>query len=144
MAVKYKLVQRKDMSKGAEPDAKRYYAQSYSSGMCTIKELCDTIADRSTATAGDVKLVIDGLVHVMAQRLAAGQTVQLAELGYFQAILGSKGVVDKKDFTSDMIKTRKIRFIPGVILSDVRKKLKTTRTDTVTEETEEEEGGGGF
>lgn len=129
MAVKYKLVQRKDLTKGAAEDAKRYYAMSYSSGKCDTNELCETIADRSTATAGDVQLVIDGLVHVMSKRLAAGQTVQLGELGYFRAILGSSGVTDKKDFNADLIKTRKICFTPGRILETVRRTLKTDRTD---------------
>jgi len=141
MAVKYKLVRRKDMTKGAAEDAKRYYAQSYSSGMCDTTELCETIADRSTATAGDVKLVIDGLVHVMSKRIAAGQTVQLGDLGYFQASLGSSGVVDQADFQADLIKTRKIRFTPGIILKDVTKKLKTQREGQVPTEEEGPEGG---
>lgn len=141
MAVKYKLVQRKDMTKGAAEDAKRYYAQSYSSGMCYLKELCDTIADRSTATAGDVKLVIDGMIHVVAKEVAAGRTVQLGDLGYFQAVLGSKGAIERKDFSSDLIKTRRIRFTPGVILKDVESKLKTDRTDKDPKEEGEDPSG---
>lgn len=141
MAVKYKLVLCKDMTKGAAQDAKRYYARSYSSGMCDINELCETIADRSTATAGDVRLVIDGLVQVLSKRIAAGQTVQLGELGYFQAILGSKGVVEKADFKANMIKTRKIRFTPGILLTDVRKKLKTQRDGQLKPDGEGEEEG---
>jgi len=127
------------MTKGAAEDAKRYYAQSFSSGMCNTAELCDTIADRSTATAGDVKLVIDGLVHVASKRLAAGQTVQLGELGYLQPILGSRGVVDKSEFNADLIKTRKIRFTPGLILKDVQRKLKTTCTEVLSPKKEEGE-----
>ncbi len=135
MAVKYKLVQRKDMTKDAPEGAKRYYAQSFSSGLCDTTELCETIADRSTATAGDVKLVIDGLIHVMAKRIAAGQTVQLGELGYFQGVLGSSGVTDKKDFNADLIKTRRIRFTPGKILTTVQRTLKTDRTDPEPKDT---------
>lgn len=139
MAVTYKLVHRKDMTKGAAEGAKRYYAQSYASGRCNTTELCETIADRSTATAGDVKLVIDGLVHVLSKRLAAGQIVQLGDLGYFQASLGSSGVVVKDDFNADLIKTRKIRFTPGIVLKNVIRQLKTERSGS----TPAEEGNEG-
>ena len=46
MAVKYRLVQRKDMSKDAAPDAKLVYAVSSSTGMCDTTQMCDIIAAR--------------------------------------------------------------------------------------------------
>lgn len=66
MSVKYRLVLRRDMSKDAAADAKLFYAASSSNGMCDLTMLCDIIADRSAATAGDVKLVLDGLLFVVS------------------------------------------------------------------------------
>ena len=49
MPAKYKLVLRKDMRKGAEADAKLYYANAKAAGTVGIQELCDLIAEGSTA-----------------------------------------------------------------------------------------------
>ena len=49
MSVKYRLVLRKDMTKGAAADAKLFYAASSSNGMCDLASLCEIIADRSAA-----------------------------------------------------------------------------------------------
>lgn len=73
MSVKYRLVLRKDMTKGAAADAKLFYAASSSSGMCDLAGLCEIIADRSAATAGDVKLVLDGLLFVVKQSYRTGR-----------------------------------------------------------------------
>ena len=54
MAVKYKLIQRKDMSSDAGPGSKLYYAQAVSAGEMTLDELCEDIAESSTVTSADV------------------------------------------------------------------------------------------
>lgn len=91
MPIKYRLVLRKDMTKGAAADSKLYYAVNKSTGTCDFEELCDQIADRSTASRGDVHVVVDGLLYILKQRLQKGETVQLGDLGHFQAVIGSKG-----------------------------------------------------
>ena len=62
MSVKYKLVLKKDLTKGAAADAKRYYASAPVSGTMYFNSICDVIADRSTASDGDVALVVRGLL----------------------------------------------------------------------------------
>ena len=52
MPIKYRLVLRKDMTKGAAAGSKLYYAVNKSTGTCDFEELCDQIADRSTASRG--------------------------------------------------------------------------------------------
>ena len=69
MPIKYRLVLRKDMTKGAAADSKLYYAVNKSTGTCDFEELCDQIADRSTASRGDVHVVVDGLLYILKQRL---------------------------------------------------------------------------
>ena len=46
MSVKYKLVQKKDLTKGAADDAKRYYASAPVSGKMDFDSICELIADR--------------------------------------------------------------------------------------------------
>lgn len=68
MSVKYKLVLKKDLTKGAAADAKRYYASANVTGMMDFDTICDVVADRSTASDGDVALVLLGLIVACRKR----------------------------------------------------------------------------
>ena len=72
MSVKYKLIQRKDMSTDAGPGSKLYYAQAVSAGEMTLDELCEDIAESSTVTSADVKAVLDRLGWILSKNLKAG------------------------------------------------------------------------
>ena len=131
------------MSKDAAPDAKLFFAVSSSTGMCDTTQLCEIIADRSAATAGDVKLVLDGLLFVVKQKLQDGQTIQLGDLGYFQAVLGSKGSPTKKEFTTDLVRRPRVVFRPGKTLLELAKKLKVERMVLDKNEPDSGSGSGG-
>ena len=73
------------MTKGAAAGSKLYYAVNKSTGTCDFEELCDQIADRSTASRGDVQVVVDGLLYILKQRLQKGETVQLGEGSFEKA-----------------------------------------------------------
>lgn len=73
MSVKYKLVLKKDLTKGAAIDAKRYYASANVTGMMDFDTICDVVADRSTASDGDVALVLLGLIRCMQEALLRGE-----------------------------------------------------------------------
>ncbi len=148
MSVKYRLVLRKDMTKGAAEDSKLYYASSSSMGMCSKENLCEIIADRSAATPGDVNLVLDGLLFVVKQKLSDGLSVQLGDLGYFQAYLGSAGAATRTEFTTELVRQPRIVFRPGKALLEHAKTLKVERMaldkladekETVPTEPEEDE-----
>ena len=119
MPIKYRLVLRKDMTKGAAAGSKLYYAVNKSTGTCDFEELCDQIADRSTASRGDVQVVVDGLLYILKQRLQKGETVQLGDLGHFQAVIGSQGTQPETDWRSALIKRPRIVFRPSVTLKSV-------------------------
>lgn len=87
---------------GAAAGSKLYYAVNKSTGTCDFEELCDQIADRSTASRGDVHVVVDGLLYILKQRLQKGETVQLGDLGHFQAVIGSKGTKLEADFNASL------------------------------------------
>ena len=103
MSVKYKLVLKKDLTKGAAIDAKRYYASANVTGMMDFDTICDVVADRSTASDGDVALVLLGLIRCMQEALLRGEVVQLGALGNFRLSLGSSGVVNADDFHASLI-----------------------------------------
>lgn len=127
MPIKYKIVKRKDMSKDAPADAKKFYASSRSSGMCDFEELCDAIADRSTASVGDVRLVLEGCTTIMKQRLQKGETVQLGELGNFRAVLGSEGVTKEEDFNASLIRVPRLVYYPGKKLKESLRQVKVEK-----------------
>ena len=106
--------------------------------------MCEIIADRSAATPGDVKLVLDGVIHVLKQKLPEGQTVQVGDLGYFQASLGSQGAATEKEFSANLIKRRRILFRPGKLLVQLSENFKTERyaSGTTSGTTSGESGSG--
>lgn len=140
MSVKYKLVLKKDLTKGAAADAKRYYASAPVSGMMRFNSICDVIADRSTASDGDVALVVRCLIHAMEEALLRNEVVQLDTLGNFRLSLGSAGAVNKKDFQASMIRKPKIIFTPGAKLRAMIEKVNLER---IGKETEPSQGGDG-
>lgn len=127
MPIKYKIVKRKDMSKDAPADAKKFYASSHSNGLCSFEELCEAIADRSTASVGDVRLVLEGCATVMKQRLQKGETVQLGEIGNFRPVLGSSGVVKEEDFNASLIRVPRLVCYPGKKLKESLRQAKVEK-----------------
>ena len=127
MSVKYKLVLKKDLTKGAATDAKRYYASANVTGMMDFDTICDVVADRSTASDGDVALVLLGLIRCMQEALLRGEVVQLGALGNFRLSLGSSGVVNADDFHASLIRKPRIIYSPGVKLREMIAKVSIER-----------------
>ena len=65
------------------------------------------------------QVVVDGLLYILKQRLQKGETVQLGDLGHFQAVIGSKGTKLESDFNASLIKRPRIVFRPSVTLKSV-------------------------
>ena len=140
MSVKYKLVQKKDLTKGAAADAKRYYASAPVSGTMDFDSICDVVADRSTASDGDVALVIRSVIRVMGEAFLRNEVVQLGNLGNFRISIGSSDTVDEKDFQANLIRKPKIIFTPGAKLRAMIEKISLER---IGKEPEKSNPGGG-
>ena len=138
MSVKYKLVLKKDLTKGAAADAKRYYASAPVSGMMDFDSICELIADRSTASDGDVALVVLGLIRAMEEAFR-NEVVQLGRLGNFRLSIGSSGTVEEKDFQANMIRKPKIIFTPG---DKLRAMIEKVSLERIGKEPEAPEEGG--
>lgn len=116
MALKYHLILRKDLSKNAAPDAKLYHGQVRSVRVIEFDHLCDLISDNSTASSGDVQVVIAGLTRIMQRTMGFGDVVRLGELGSFRMVAGSKGSITSEEFTTSLFKKGRIVFTPGSVL----------------------------
>lgn len=81
-----------------------------------FNSICDVIADRSTASDGDVALVVRGLLRATEEALLRNEVVELDTLGRFRLSLGSSGSLTEKDFQANMIRKPKIIFTPGARL----------------------------
>lgn len=138
MATTYKLVQRRNMHKGATEGSKLFYAQAKSMGTSGMERLCSMISERSTVSSADVKAVLDSLIYVMKLELSDGKIVQLGEFGNFRVTFGSAGTETEKEFTAAKIRRPKYTFTPGKALRDQAKVLNFERVvpETVTVEKE--------
>ena len=83
MPAKYTLVLRKDLRKDAVEGSKLYYANAKATGTCDMYELCDLISLSSTASPGDVRLILDSLIEVMKRSLGKGEVVRGGRTGKF-------------------------------------------------------------
>ena len=91
MPLKYRLVKRKDMSKDAAEGAELYYAQTSISKKVDLNRICSRISKYSTVSRGDILLVLDGLITVMNESLADGESIHLGDFGSFRMVAGRKG-----------------------------------------------------
>ena len=130
MSLNYRLVRRPDMRKDAAEGSKLYYAQ------------VNMVAVRSSAFVGDVKLVIDGILSVMEERLEEGDVIQLGRLGNFRMVAGSKGVENEADFNTSFFNKARIVFSPGTMLTQVKKNVTFEHLDLVPAGDKPSSGGG--
>lgn len=119
MALKYRVVLKKDMSKNAEAGSRLYYGQVRSIEKTEFKKLCELVSGHCTATKGEVELVIDGLMYVVREQLETGNVVQMGGFGNFRLLAGSKGAKTLKDFDTALFKKGRIVFTPGAMLKEI-------------------------
>ena len=136
MSLNYRLVRRPDMRKDAAEGSKLYYAQVRSLKKLKFEKFCNMVAVRSSAFVGDVKLVIDGILSVMEERLEEGDVIQLGRLGNFRMVAGSKGVENEADFNTSFFNKARIVF------SQVKKNVTFEHLDLVPAGDKPSSGGG--
>ena len=136
MPIRYKLIQRKDFTKDAPKDGKRFYAQLVSNGTVSLDELCESIAEETALTSADVKSIFDRLPRILRRHLSEGRNVQLGELGSIRPTLGSQGSLTKEEFdASKMMKKPGLVFTPGKLLQKMRAETTFSRVKDPEEKT---------
>lgn len=138
MALKYRIVLKKDMRKEASQGAKLFYGQIRSMEKTDFKKLCELVSGYCTAKRGEVELVIDGLIYVMQMLLEGGNVVQMGGFGNFRMIAGCKGSSTLKDFDPALFKKGRIVFTPGAILRDLVSKARFEKLDPFSDPEEQQ------
>ena len=149
MPIKYKLIQRKNFAKDAQPDDKLYYASILSNGTVPFDEICESISEETALTSADVKSCLDRLPRVIVRHLAGGRNVKVGELGSFRFALSSKGAKTEEEFVAaTMMKVPSLVFTPGRVLQDAREdatyirvKPKDENGQATTEPEDPDDGG---
>ncbi|WP_455640477.1 HU family DNA-binding protein [Parabacteroides sp.] len=137
MGIKYKLVQRKDFSKDAPKDGKKYFAQAVNNETVSFDEFCESVAEESALTSGDVKSFMDRMTKTLRRHLKEGRNVQMGELGSFRMAAGSKGADTIEEFNAaTMMKKPSLVFTAGKALQEIRSQITFERVK------DKNEGGG--
>lgn len=132
MSLNYTLIKRKNMEKDAPVDSKLVYGSTRATSRMDFNKLCDAVAGHSTASRGDVMLVLEGLIHTMTERLSDGTVIQMGNFGNFRMIAGSKGAATEEEFTTSLFKKPRIVFCPGMLLRNLSINAKFEKLQNVT------------
>ena len=141
MAMKFKLVLRKNMGPDQEEVPMKVYAQMVCGDYVPFEEFVEEVADSSGVGSAGVKAVIDRMEVVLVRHLQHGRRVQVGDLGHFRYNFGSDGVPEGKTFETTMIREPKVRFYPGKALRVAKSRTNFEKISPADKD--ENEGGSG-
>ena len=119
--LRYKLVQRKDMSKGALEGSKLYYPQVINLGRVSFDSLCEEVAEQSSLTSGDIKNCMDRLINCLVRHLKEGRSVDSGDLGSFRINIRSTGADTPETYdAATMMRKPSIQYYLGKKLRDMQ------------------------
>ena len=119
--LKYKLVQRKDMSKGALEGSKLYYPQVINQGRVSFDSLCEEVAEQSSLTSGDIKNCLDRLINCLVRHLKEGRSVDCGDLGSFRINIRSTGADTPEAYdAATMMRKPSVQYYLGKKLRDMQ------------------------
>lgn len=136
MAIKFKLLKRKNMGKDKGAIPEKIYAREVYSNKIEFDYLLKEISE-SGIPSNQVKGVIDRMNYLIEKHLEIGHIVQFGDFGNFRYSLGSKGAATEKEFSTELIRVPRLVFIPGSALRKARKALEFMRIGEKNDETEE-------
>lgn len=119
--LRYKLVKRKDMSKGALEGSKLYYPQVINLGRVSFDSLCEEVAEQSSLTSGDIKNCMDRLINCLVRHLKEGRSVDCGDLGSFRINIRSTGADTPEAYdAATMMRKPSIQYYLGKKLRDMQ------------------------
>lgn len=111
MSVKYNVVKR---GNPARPDLPgKFYPSVASSGRKTLRQLSTQIAQISTVSSADTMAVLEALLTLIPQELAAGNVVELGDFGNFWLKNEADGVNTAEEARAAQITNLLPRFNAG-------------------------------
>ena len=139
-SVTYSVVPRVNpQEKGTPP---KFYAQAQARGDVNIREMSERIQSACTVNKADVYAVLVALEDVIAEALQNGEIVRLGDLCTLQVSLSGKGALTEEDYTTSLIKKKRINFRPGRVLANAMSSLTFSKVEIKYPKEEEEEEGG--
>jgi len=111
MSVKYSVVERGNPSNLQAP--KKFYPSISSSGRRSLRQLAGRIAEISTVSSADTMAVLEALLTVIPQELAAGNIVELGDFGNFWLKANADGADTAEAVRAGQITTLLPRFNAG-------------------------------
>ena len=100
---------------------KQYYAILERGDDVSFEELIKFIGEMSGINEPYIVAIMRTLEKVIIEQLSHGRYVHLGRLGTFYLSLSSNGVEKEEDLSSKDIRSMRIRFRPGKVLSDATK-----------------------
>lgn len=123
--MKYKVIPRKNPRNQEDPP--KFYAQIVRPDKISLDELAGRIAEISPVSKLDTKSVLIAFTEVLPEYFLRGASIQLGDLGYFQATIKSNGAENEEDFASNMIKNFKVGYHPSSEVKHSFKSVKYTK-----------------
>ena len=120
--MKYKVIPKKNPRNPEAPQ--KYYAQIVRPDKISLDELSERISEISPVSKLDTKSVLIAFTQVLPEYFLKGASIDLGDLGYFQASIKSNGAETIEDFASALIKNFKVSYHPS---SEVKAKFKTVK-----------------
>ena len=120
-------------------EAPKFYGHVQANGDVSIREMAERIQSSCTVHKSDVYAVLVALEDVIAEALQNGEIVRLGELCTLQVSLSGKGALSEEDYTTSLIKKKRINFRPGRVLANAISSLNFTKVEIKYPKEEEEE-----
>ena len=111
MSVKYNVVERGNPANREAP--KKFYPSIAATGRKTLRQLAGRITEISTVSSTDTMAVIEAILTVIPQELAAGNIVELGDFGNFWLKATSEGSDTAEAVRAGNILNLLPRFTPG-------------------------------
>ena len=111
MTVKYNVVERGNPANREAP--KKFYPSIAATGRKTLRQLAGRITEISTVSSTDTMAVIEAMLTVIPQELAAGNIVELGDFGNFWLKFATEGSETADEVRAGNILNLLPRFTPG-------------------------------
>ena len=119
MSIKFKVIQKKNPRDLTA--APRWYANAVGDGETSLKELAEYASETSTVSKADILAVLESTLTKISKDLSAGRIVRVGEYFTLQMSISSTPSNTAEEVTSNNVKSSKINFRPGNMLSDMIK-----------------------
>lgn len=102
-----------DIYKSPSPDRdeeEHFHARAVNVGIVSYESLKEAITYASSATPGDVSLIMDNIISQIKLLLAQGQGIQLGDLGTFTVSIAGPSVTKKRAINATNLRVSNINF----------------------------------